>query len=374
MSRSSRHLLRTTLRDLHLRRGIAVADWDLLLRQARRAGLLGRLAYGLKDSGLIASVPREPRQYLEAECVLAEKHARDVRWEVRCIKAALAALGIPIILLKGAAYTIANLPTARGRLFSDIDVLVPFDSLGKVEKALKQAGWYSAELAPYDERYYRRWMHQIPPMSHYARWTTIDVHHTIVARTARHRLDAAQLFVAAVPVPGDPDLKILAPTDMVLHSATHLLNEGDFDRGLRDLDDLHLLLSHFAIDPAFWPALLQRAAELGLQRPLYYALRYAAQFLGTAIPEAVREAAQLDPPGALVRELMDRLFDRGLRPHHASCRDGWSGVALELLYIRGHLLLMPPHVLVPHLLRKAYMRVTEKDLKAERRPGLMNPR
>jgi len=367
---SSRVLLRDALHSLHRRGAVAVQDWDLLIRQARRAGLLARLGYELADSGLLRSVPAGPRHYLEGECIVAEKHARDVRWEVRQIKVALAEMGAPIVLLKGAAYTLAGLPPARGRLFTDIDIMVPYESLGKVEAALRRAGWDSGDLTPYDERYYRRWMHQIPPMTHVLRGTAIDVHHTIVARTTRHRLNARKLFETTVPVPGDPTLRTLAPADMILHSATHLLNEGEFERGLRDIDDLHLLLRHFGADPDFWPLLLERAAELDLKRPLYYAMRYAQRFLGAPIPEDVANSARLAPPGAVLRPVMDRLFDRALRPTHASCRDALSGLALLLLYLRGHLLLMPPHILVPHLLRKAFR---GKPKEPEPRPGLGNP-
>lgn len=371
MNQSSRDLLRNAFRNLEARGSLSVPDWDLLIRQGRRAGLLARFAIELDERGLLATVPPRPRLHLEAERSFADKHDRDVRWEVRCIKAALAETGVTIILLKGAAYVMAGLPASCGRLFNDIDIMVPKESLAEVEAALKHAGWNSAELDPYDEQYYRRWMHQIPPMTHIARGTTIDVHHTIVARTTRLHLNAGKLFTAAVPVPGDPSLKTLAPADMVLHSAAHLLNEADFAHGLRDLHDLNQLLRHFSHDPDFWPALLGRAEELDLRRPLFYALRYTTSLLGTPIPKSVRNARELAPPGPALRALMDALFERALRPDHSSCRDSLSGLAFWLLYIRAHHLLMPPHILVPHLVRKAIMRATHKK---ELRPALRDPR
>jgi hypothetical protein len=53
---------------------------------------------------------------------------------------------------------------------------------------------------------------------------------------------------------------------------------------------------------------------------------------------------------------MDALLGQALRPSHASCRDGMTGVALFLLYVRSHYLRMPLRLLLPHLLRKAYTR------------------
>ena len=353
--------MRQALRDPQCVLSAGDADWDLLIRQGRSAGLLARLAVRLDERGILASVPTRPRRHLEADRALADKHRRDVLWELRMIKTALARTGVSAVLLKGAAYALGGLPPACGRFFNDIDVLVPRQSLAAVERALHDGAWLPARLAAYDERYYRLWMHQIPPMTHIGRETTIDVHHTILAPTAARRLQAEKLFAAAVPVPDDGTFKILGPPDMVLHSATHLLNQGEFHRGLRDLDDINLLLRHFSSDSVFWPTLLRRAAELDLQRPLFYALRYASRLLGTPVPDEVLASRELAPPNAPVRRAMDPLFERALRPDHASCRDWGSPFALAWLYMRGHLLLMPPHILLPHLARKAVMRVTEGE-------------
>ncbi len=348
------------LQDSEILPTLSLSEWDLLIRQAQRAGVLARLAIQLDARNLLDAVPAAPRSHLLAERALAEKHERDVRWEVRCIQAALAETGVPVILLKGAAYTLADLPPARGRLFNDIDILVPRAALDAVEQSLRRNGWSTGAIDPYDERYYRRWMHQIPPLTHWGRRTTIDVHHTIIPKTVRLDLRAEKLFAAAVPVAGASGILTLAPADMVLHSATHLLNEGEFARGLRDLDDIAQLLRHFGRDAAFWPRLRERAGELDLRRPLYYALRYAAMLLGAPVPAAAL-AAGPDAPNPLLRAAMDALFKRALRPDHPSCRDGLSGMALWLLYVRSHYLRMPPHLLLPHLLRKAYRRTIDQD-------------
>ncbi len=354
---SSADRLRRALRDPARLLSLSLAEWDLVIRQARRAGILARLAVRLDEAGLLDAVPAAPRHHLVGERRLADKHRRDVRNEVRYIAEALAPTGVPVILLKGAAYVLADLPPASGRLFSDIDILVPKASLAAVEQALHRQGWSGGRMDPYDERYYRRWMHQIPPLTNRLRETTLDVHHTIVPETVRLDLRADALFAAARRVAGDGTVLTLAPADMILHSAIHLLNEGEYGRGLRDLDDVTELLGYFGRDAAFWPLLLDRAAELDLRRPLYYALRYAAALLGAAVPAAIGDAARLHPPGVVLRAVMDALFERALRPDHASCRDGFSATALWLLYVRSHHLRMPSRLLVPHLMRKAYMRM-----------------
>ena len=361
MARRETALLRDILRSLRSGEFTGTASWDLLIRQARKAGLLARLGLEFERAGLLPAVPARVRAHLDADLNLADQQIRDVHREVRAIRAALSKAEIPFVLLKGAAYVLAGLPAARGRIFNDIDIMVSRDDLIAAEKALLRAGWLGGNLEPYDEQYYRLWMHQIPPMTHVTRGTTVDVHHSIVAPTRRLSLDSAKLFASAVESPTDPLIRFLAPADMVLHSAAHLLTEGNFDRGLRDLDDINLLLRHFGGDPGFWPMLVERAAELDLRRPLFYAFRYASAFLGTKVPEAYLQSRLLAPPGPFLRGLADPLFEQAFRPRHPSCQGNLSGLASAILYLRGHYLLMPLPMLVPHLWRKTLKSFREEE-------------
>ncbi len=355
-SRAATELLSRALRRPECLASLTLPDWDLLIRQARRADLLARLCILLDEADGLASVPAGPRGHLEAARTLASKHARDVRWEVRCIRHALAELDIPILLLKGAAYVVAGLPPARGRLFADIDIMVPKDSVAAVEEALRRDGWIDTKLGTYDQRYYRTWMHQIPPMLHYGRQSVIDVHHAIVPLTARSGVRSEPLFSGARALEGRDRLFVLAPADMVLHSAVHLFNEGEFEHGLRDLAYLDDQLRHFSTDPEFWPTLVARARALNLRLPLYLALRHGARLLGTPAPEPASAEIETWRPRGAVAPVMDALLSRALRPDHRSCDDRFTGLARWLLYLRAHWLRMPLHLLLPHLLRKAISR------------------
>ena len=143
---------------------------------------------------------------------------------------------------------------------------------------------------------------------------------------------------------------------MVIHSATHLFHEGEFNHGLRDLFDLDGLLRQFSKDEGFWPQLAERARVLDLQRPLYYGLHYAQVLLGTPVPDFVIQGLSRGRPGWLSGTWMDVLFFRALAPDHASCDTAFTGLARWLLFVRSHYLRMPLHLLLPHLLRKAFRR------------------
>jgi hypothetical protein len=349
-------LLTAVLRDPQSMATLDAPRWELLLRQAGVADLGATLALLAQEHGLLAALPARVQRRLGWARTAWERHAQAVHFEVEQVRRALLGTGLPLILLKGTAYVAAGLSPAAGRLFSDVDILVPKAALDDVESCLMQHGWASSQHSDYDQRYYREWMHELPPMQHMRRATVIDVHHAILPETAAVRPDPARLRAAARAVPGAPGLHVLAPCDMVLHSATHLFSEGEYDHGLRDLFDLHRLLCHFgAAEPGFWQTLPARAQDLQLGRPLFYALRYCMRLLGTPVPAATVAAAAAGRPNRALLALMDALFDSGLRPPHPSCAGVLDPASKGMLYIRGNWLRMPPLMLSRHLFYKAFL-------------------
>ena len=338
-------------------------DWESLLGQARQSRLIGRLAAHHADQGWLGDVPDGPRPHLEAGLRLAERQQHEVRWEVHCIARALSHLNAPVILLKGSAYLMANLSAARGRLFSDIDIMVPRESLDEVESALFAAGWISEERDAYNQRYYREWMHEIPPLRHVQRNTYIDLHHTITPPTSRFNVDGHQLLQNAVSLVGHPGLRVLAPTDMVLHSAVHLFAEGEFGHGLRDLLDMNDLLKHFEGRASFWPDLLDRAQVLRLQIPLFHALFHLNRLFGTVPPANLAQRVACFGPNPVSKKFMAWALGLALRPIYPACDTRWTALARWLLYIRSHALRMPLHLIIPHLVRKSWMRHFPKTQK-----------
>lgn len=334
---------------------LQLAQWDLLIRQARHGNLMASLYAVLEEHALLDTVPAQPREHLYWSWLAAERHTQAVFWEVVLIGKALADIGVPLILLKGAAYALARLPAARGRIFSDIDILVPKSCLNAVEATLMLHGWASMHLDGYDQRYYRTWMHELPPMRHIKRMTSLDVHHAIVPETAPIRPDPEKLLAAVHPVDEAKKVFVLCPADMVLHSAVHLFHDGEFDNGLRDLIDIQRLLKYFGAESSFWPSLVVRARELELTRPLFYALRYVSRMLGTPIPPQTMNGVAAGRPNRCLLALMDCLFLRALIPDHASCSNRSHAMARYALYVRANWLRMPPLLLARHLFHKAFI-------------------
>jgi len=333
------------------------ADWELLIRQARASGLLERLAAFSIDKKQFC-FPDYAASHFHSAKVFFTSQQRILRWELHLLADVFKQLQLPLVLLKGSAYAAADLEASRGRIFNDIDILVPEDRLEQVKNALVWHGWFPEQLDDYDQQYYHLWMHELPPMQHIERNTSLDIHHNILPKTSRYCPDASALLNNIVPVSGT-DYWVLQAEDRVLHSASHLFLNGEFDRGLRDLSDIDLLLRQFNAEiPDFYRSLIERGKQLGLSIPLLYALRYCQQILQTPIPEQAFKA--LGEADGVSKKVEDFLFVRALMPDHPSCNDRWSGLARFVLYIRSHWLKMPLYLLIPHLLRKGWMRLSGK--------------
>src|SRR5574340_335954 len=90
--RPASDLLPRILRTAELAAQLSLAQWDLLVRQARHAGLLARLQSRLEEQGLTETIPGPARWHFEAAATLAHKQQIAVHWEVGQIRAALALL------------------------------------------------------------------------------------------------------------------------------------------------------------------------------------------------------------------------------------------------------------------------------------------
>ncbi len=327
-------LLVQALRDPGSVAGLAEREWTALIALARAESLIGSLAYGLEGLALPPKVAR----ILEDARGDAEQARRQALWEAEMARRALAATRVPVILLKGTAYVAAGLSAGIGRSIGDLDILVPRTSLNAVQEALLGAGWEWVKEDSYDDLYYRRWMHELPPLIHRERDRMIDVHHTILPLTHRSRPDAEAMVEESVPL--EDGLRVLAPADMVVHSVAHLFADGDLAGGLRNLWDIDRMLREFASED-FWRKLEERARLHQLLPEVRRALRLAHRLYRTP----TGERGQRMPPS-------DRLFERRLL-----ARNGWGQGIREPLrlafYVRSHWLRMPPLMLARHLWTKA---------------------
>lgn len=341
---------------------LTLQQWSLLLRMAKTCKLVAHIGWLIEQHNLNESVPNKVRHHFQAAQAIVAYRRRMAFWELNRLQRALVECKTDIVVLKGCAYLLADMPFSAARLFSDVDIMVDKAHIDTVEKILLEHNWQSSKLDDYDQSYYRQWMHEIPPLRHSARTMEVDIHHTIIPPTSDLQPNPALLMRDAIML-DNSRFKVLSPCDRVLHSAVHLFFDSDLSNKLRDLADLDQLLRLFSTidsDFDFFNALLLRAEVLGLQRPLYYTLRYTHQLLATPIPAEILQLSQRIAPPLPIRILMDYLVPIALLPQHPDESSVEVTFARWLLFIRSHYLRMPLKLLIPHLMRKSLMRLTSQ--------------
>jgi hypothetical protein len=99
---------------------------DGALRVLRRARLLGRVACRAEQFGLLGQLSPLVQDQLTSAIVVADARARGARWEMNRLALALRDLpDVPVIAMKGCGYLLVGTPNADGRLFADVDLMVP---------------------------------------------------------------------------------------------------------------------------------------------------------------------------------------------------------------------------------------------------------
>lgn len=327
-------------------------DWDLIVRTAGTAELLGTLHSRLERAGVLPAVPAAPRRHFIGAHAFYVHRAQMARYLLRGLAQALRGVPEKLVLLKGAAYVVQGLPFSVGRMFDDVDLMVSRRALDAVEGRLQQAGWLSEKPDAYDQHYYRAWAHELPPMRHPRYLLQLDVHHTILPVTGRLKPDAATLLETAVPVAGEP-WHVLSPADQLLHVAVHLFQDSDCTNRLRELVDIDALIRVHA-GSGLDEVLPRHAALHGLGRPLWYALRYAQGWLGTPVSPELARAVDEFAPNTVARRVMDSLVHRAIFPPHPDSRPARrTPFAHRILEGRAVWLRMPPWLLAYHAAMKA---------------------
>mgnify|MGYP000158463132 FL=1 len=329
-----------------------LAKWEHVIRIARRLRLLGRLAHSVHAADLQHAVPAQAARHLLAEHRYASWRSDGLAWVLERLPDMLGPVGYPLVLLKGAAYMGQGLAIGQGRLPSDVDILVPLEHIADAHSRLLGAGWQETALDAHDQRYYREWSHELPPMRHPLHGLELDLHHNILPPVARTHVDASMLLARLQPSRW-PQWQVLAPHDQVLHSAAHLFHDSELRDRIRDLVDLDGLLRHFGSTPHFWGVLVERASALGLHESLALALHFCTQWLGTPVPPAALADAHARGLSRSKSWWLLPLLQAVLEPTDTDrLPSRRQALAAQALLLRHHLGRMPLGLLLPHLWHK----------------------
>jgi hypothetical protein len=220
--------------------------------------------------------------------------------ELARISAALAGIGTPLALLKGAATgrTVYGSPAAR--LVNDLDLLVPADRVEQARAAVAALG-YDAH-GPLGSGRFGRWQRryrcelQMVCTHPDRRGLLVELHWSLVELPYYvERIPMAEVWATARPAEGLLGASLPDPATLLLHGCAHVSLHHSRALRLIWLVDVDRLARSEALD---WDALSERSARWGLGLAAYTTLKTTAAWLGTPLPAAVmaRLVRQADDP------------------------------------------------------------------------------
>lgn len=331
----------------------STADWTQLIHQAREQALLGSCYFLLQDAGLYDQIPDKVKTHFYSGYIYAQKQKISLVKEMLKLEPFFSDAPYPCVLLKGCAYRLSELAMARGRVFSDIDLLVPQAQFPDALHRLNEAGFIEFGMSEYDRRYYLRWSHQHPPLIHYLRGVSIDLHHHIYPVSSHENILIAPILNQSRAMPGSA---FAVPTKalMFVHACVHLFYQDETHKLVKDLWDLYQLYQDAQAEGE--NLMVQAAMDLNAQAAVYYAfdvltwlfkITVSAQALAMLKPYANHSQRRS------MRWLLSKLFNP---------QSHWHQVAHLWWTIRGHLLKMGPLTLLYHSVAKSIEQYRERRL------------
>jgi len=332
---------------------LPLSVWVQVIRVLRYQQCLARIGWRLQDSGLATELPVYALNHLKNADLIAQKQYHQVHYEAMLLQRQLQPLTSHLLFLKGAAYSLNDdSAVGRGRTYSDIDLLVDRKSLPVIEKELCLYGFVAEDLDEYDQKYYREWSHEIPPLRHGSRGTLLDIHHNLLPLITGRAPDISLFFRHTRQT--NAGYTVFSPAAMFLHSTVHLILSEEIKHGFRDITDLYLIIEQYQNND-FWQELVSLSIESGFAIEVFLALRYLEKILSLQVPVAVHQKLSTYRPSEFRLRSLDFIFLRKLKPAHPSFGNHSDVVADWLLLLRGHYLKMPLHILLKHLGRKFYL-------------------
>lgn len=217
-------------------------EWSSFIRVLRERSLVASYHHRLRYNELLNVIPSCCSDTFLSAVNFASAQAIQTKIQGQKLTRLFNQHDLPFIFLKGAAYILGEERNSHGRLMTDIDICVERKYIKEAERILIDNGWSFKEMDEHDDKYYRDWSHEIPPLQHRQDGVVLDVHHTLIP-PIKGRIINIESLVNSRAIGAD-NLPVPSIDWLVLHSALHLIINEDTENGLRDLTDIYILLAH----------------------------------------------------------------------------------------------------------------------------------
>jgi hypothetical protein len=290
-----------------------VTDWERCVLLAEHELATASLWRALRDAG--AELPAPVAEHLRRTAMFGDFRMQQLALRLQETVAAFAALGVPVVLLKGAALGALVDPTFRLRPMTDIDLLARPDDLARARAALVQAGWDETadpalrELLGSDH-------HHLPPfLDPRLPGLRVELHRSIFPSDHSFAFDESHLLRDARPAPA-PFAGALVPSleHLLLHACIHFAWQHSMHFGA--WRTFRLAGAVVGARDFSWERFAATAHVAKAATSCYWTLRLAQRMSGLEVPVDVLE--RLAPPTAeFLRAALERHFIAALVPDEA---------------------------------------------------------
>ncbi|HEY5023178.1 MAG TPA: nucleotidyltransferase family protein [Gemmatimonadaceae bacterium] len=289
-------------------------DWDLLIVTA----LLENSVTILNDRVTMlpsSSVPSEARARIGRLALVWTFKLQLLERRLQESVAALAAAGIEVTLLKGAALALTVYTKFSERPMADIDMMVDPSRAAEAHAILQNTGWTIAIASHPGDTW--RDHHHLPPLADTAgSCLRLELHTAPLVPGHPFRLNQKDIVVTARPI----DLcgiRVLVPEPHLhaVHLAIHFAYSHQFaSGGLNSFRDLATMRNCGALT---WEQFIDAAIQTRSESSCYWTLRLARSIGGLSVPDRVLE--RLSPQlGQRISAILEQHFSQLiLRAEHA---------------------------------------------------------
>lgn len=336
---------------------LRLTNWEDSLFVLREAKLLATLYHSAKRKGCLNQYPDFAQKHLRSASVYASQQKLQVNFEAAELRELFEEIGVTALFLKGAGYALRDSLNSEGRICSDLDILVDKADLNNAEAHLRDNLWLPEALDEYDEKYYREWAHEIPPMMHLNRGTVIDMHHNLYLPISGRALDVTPFFTSREKT--QSGCFVLEPSATVMHSIIHMFANEDSSSWMRDLVDITMLIQEYEND-VFWEKLLKLAKQTKFEFEFVSCLYALIHYTDMQLPKEIQAYIITYPLTRLQKWLIHNAIIPAIAPEHEKTLSGKHRLAKQIVYFRGHWIKMPAFVLFKHFVLKSFFAIRDQ--------------
>lgn len=250
----------------------------------------------LREHGGAFAVPEPVSRALDGQCRRIAARILHRQAELVQITQALAASGIPVVVLKGACLANLVYRDVALREMNDLDLLVRRQDLKAAVDVVVSRG-YQPIRPSFAEVDARARQHVVPLVKGMA---TVEIHWNVTLPGQPFTIDPAELWSRAVPqVIGGVGALRLGLEDLLLHVCLHASYHHRFECGLRPACDVDAIIRRYR-DDLDWEAVRERCERWRWSKGVYLVLALAHGLVGADVPsDALSRLPVLNGPDAV---------------------------------------------------------------------------